>query len=93
MAIVSTMVETDKPEVELEPAMEIIGPVLEKFDKVSEIYEPVDTSFKDNVFITTSFDPQSHFENDTDNVIDIYEKITESKLDLTIEEEGEEEKK
>ena len=87
------MVETDKPEVELEPAMEIIGPVLEKFDKVSEIYEPVDTSFKDNVFITTSFDPQSHFENDTDNVIDIYEKITESKLDLTIEEEGEEEKK
>lgn len=72
--------------------MEIIGPVLEKFDKVSEIYEPVDTSFKDNVFITTSFDPQSHFENDTDNVIDIYEKITESKLDLTIEEEGEEEK-
>ena len=73
--------------------MEIIGPVLEKFDKVSEIYEPVDTSFKDNVFITTSFDPQSHFENDTDNVIDIYEKITESKLDLTIEEEGEEEKK
>ena len=93
LAIVSTMVETDKPEVELEPAMEIIGPVLEKFDKVSEIYEPVDTSFKDNVFITTSFDPQSHFENDTDNVIDIYEKITESKLDLTIEEEGEEEKK
>ena len=93
LAIVSTMVETDKPEAELEPAMEIIGPVLEKFDKVSEIYEPVDTSFKDNVFITTSFDPQSHFENDTDNVIDIYEKITESKLDLTIEEEGEEEKK
>ena len=93
LAIVSTMVETDKPEAELEPAMEIIGPVLEKFDKVSEIYEPIDTSFKDNVFITTSFDPQSHFENDTDNVIDIYEKITESKLDLTIEEEGEEEKK
>ena len=93
LAIVSTMVETDKPETELEPAMEIIGPVLEKFDKVSEIYEPIDTSFKDNVFITTSFDPQSHFENDTDNVIDIYEKITESKLDLTIEEEGEEEKK
>ena len=29
----------------------------------------------------------------TDNVIDIYQKITETKLDLTIEEEGEEEKK
>ena len=93
LAIISTFVETDKPEAELEPAMNIIGPVLEKFDKVSEIYEPVDPTFKGNVFITTSFDPQSHFENDTDNVIDIYEKITGAKLDLTIEEEGEEEKK
>ena len=73
--------------------MEIVGDCLEKFDKISEIYEPIDNSFKDNVYITSSFDPQSHFENDTDNVIDIYEKITGAKLDLNIEEEGEEEKK
>ena len=93
LAIISTMVETKDPKAELKPAMDIIGQPLEIFDKVSDIYEPVDTSFKDNIFITTSFDPQSHFENDTDNVIDIYQKITETKLDLTIEEEGEEEKK
>ena len=73
--------------------MQIIGPYLEKFDKISEIYEPIDNSFKDNVYITSSFDPQSHFENDTDNVIDIYQKITGAQLDLNIEEEGEEEKK
>ena len=93
LAIISTMVETKDPKAELQPAMDIIGQPLEIFDKVSDIYEPIDTSFKDNIFITTSFDPQSHFENDTDNVIDIYQKITETKLDLTIEEEGEEEKK
>ena len=93
LAIISTMVETKDPKAELKPAMDIIGQPLEIFDKVSDIYEPIDTSFKDNIFITTSFDPQSHFENDTDNVIDIYQKITETKLDLTIEEEGEEEKK
>ena len=93
LAIISTMVETKDPKAELKPAMDIIGEPLEIFDKVSDIYEPVDTSFKDNIFITNSFDPQSHFENDTDNVIDIYQKITETKLDLTIEEEGEEEKK
>ena len=93
LAIISTNVETDKPEAEIEPAMQIIGPYLEKFDKISEIYEPIDTSFKDNVYITSSFDPQSHFENDTDNVIDIYQKITGAQLDLNIEEEGEEEKK
>lgn len=73
--------------------MQIVGDYLEKFDKISDIYEPKDKSFKDNVYITSSFDPQSHFENDTDNVIDIYEKITGAKLDLNIEEEGEEEKK
>ena len=93
LAIISTIAETDKPETEIEVAMDIVGPILEKFDKVSEIYQPIDTTFKGNVFITSSFDPQSHFENDTDNVIDIYQKITETKLDLTIEEEGEEEKK
>ena len=93
LAIISTNVETDNPAAEIEVAMNLIGPVLEKFDKVSEIYQPIDTSFKDNVYITTSFDPQSHFENDTDNVIDIYEKITGAKLDLNIEEEGGEEEK
>ena len=93
LAIISTMVETDNPEKEIELAMNVIGKPLETFDKVSDIYVPIDTSFKGNVYITSSFDPQSHFENDTDNVIDIYEKITGTKLDLTIEPEGEEEKK
>ena len=92
LAIISTIAETDKPETEIEVAMDIVGPILEKFDKVSEIYQPIDTTFEGNVFITSSFDPQSHFENDTDNVIDIYEKITGAKLDLTIEEENEEKK-
>lgn len=40
-----------------------------------------------NVFVTKSFDPVSHFENDTDNVIDIYQKIMGAKLELVVEEE------
>ena len=89
LAIISTMVETDNPAQEIQPAMSIVEPVLETFDKVSDIYHPVDTTFKGNIYITSSFDPQSHFENDTDNVIDIYEKITGAKLDLNLEKEGE----
>jgi Rab GDP dissociation inhibitor len=89
LAIISTMVETDNPKEEIQPAMDIIGTPLETFDKISDIYKPIDTEFKGNVYITSSFDPQSHFENDTDNVIEIYEKITGAKLDLNIEEEGE----
>ncbi len=89
LAIISTMVETDDPVKEIQPAMEVVGTVLESFDKISDIYQPIDTTFKGNVYITSSFDPQSHFENDTDNVIEIYEKITGAKLDLNLEEEGE----
>ena len=89
LAIISTMCETDNPANEIQPAMNVIGPTLEQFDKISEIYHPIDTTFKGNVYITSSFDPQSHFENDTDNVIEIYEKITGAKLDLNLEEEGE----
>ncbi len=86
LAIVSTMVETANPVEEIKPAMDVIGPTLEQFDKISDIYEPVDSTFKGNVYITNSFDPQSHFENDTDNVIDIYQKITGGKLDLNVDE-------
>ena len=89
LAIISTMAETDNPAQEIQPAMDIIGPTLEQFDKISDIYHPIDITFKGNVYITSSFDPQSHFENDTDNVIEIYEKITGAKLDLNLEEEGE----
>jgi Rab GDP dissociation inhibitor len=89
LAIISTKVETNNPESELKSAFEILGPVLEKFVTVSDIYEPVDPNFTDNVYITSSFDPLSHFELDTENVIQMYEKMTGKKLDLEIEEKEE----
>ena len=89
LAIISTMVETDKPVDELKPAFDLIGNVLESFITVSQLYEPIDTSFSDNVFISTSFDPLSHFESDTNNIIELYKKITGKEVDLKIEEEGE----
>lgn len=78
--------ETDNPEGELEKAYELIGKVKEKFITVSEQYEPVDKTYGDNIFITSTFDPLSHFEEDTETVISLYEKMTGSKLDLEIPE-------
>ena len=49
LGIISTMVETDDPASELKPAFDIIGDVLETFITISDIWEPLDTSFKDNV--------------------------------------------
>ncbi len=86
LAIISTMVETEDPHSEIKAALDIVGPVLESFETVSEVYEPIDKSFKDNIYITNSFDPLSHFEIDTENVIELYEKITGAKLNLEIEE-------
>ncbi len=43
------MVETDNPTAEIKPAFDLIGTVLETFITISELYEPIDYSFKDNV--------------------------------------------
>ncbi len=43
------MVETNDPPAELKPAFEIIGSVLETFITISDLYEPIDPSFTDNV--------------------------------------------
>jgi len=65
VAILSTNVETNNPEKELEPAFELIGPVIEKFFTVSDMYVPTGDGTKDNLFISSSFEPTSHFEAET----------------------------
>ena len=42
----------------------------------------VENDFKDNIFITKSYDAQIHFEDDMEDVFEIYEKITGQKLEL-----------
>ncbi len=83
IAIVSTVVETDKPEEELVPAYELLGKIKEKFVKVSDRY--VVTNPKERpagLFISNSFDATSHFENETLNVLELYKEITGTELDL-----------
>lgn len=41
--------------------------------------------------MTKSYDPQSHFETASEEVLEMYEKITGEKLDLNIEPTEEEE--
>jgi Rab GDP dissociation inhibitor len=40
--MISTTVETDKPELEIRPALDLLGDVLEMFVQISSIYEPTD---------------------------------------------------
>ncbi len=66
IAIVSTTVETKKPEKELEPGIDLLGKIIDRcdrcggvkrsFDSVVTTYRPRSTTKKSNVFITTSYD-------------------------------------
>merc|ERR1719215_2488646 len=84
VAIVSTVVETSNPEKELEPALKLLGPILEKFSAISEYKVPTDDGTKDQVFVTTSYDPCSHFEDASTEVLSMWKTITGEDLDLTV---------
>merc|ERR1719460_883972 len=90
VAIVSTVVETTSPEKELEPALKLLGPILEKFTSISDYKEPTDDGTKDQVFVTTSYDPSSHFEDASAEVKSMWKTITGEELDLTVPEGGDE---
>ena len=42
IAIVSTTVETDNPEKEIELGVQLLGPVKQKFIHISDVYEPLE---------------------------------------------------
>merc|ERR1740117_1996212 len=84
VAIVSTVVETGDPEKEIAPALGLLGPILEKFYSISEYKVPVDDGTKDQVFVTTCYDPTSHFEDASTEVLSMWKTITGEELDLTV---------
>lgn len=91
VAMVSTMVETDSPEQEIQPAINLLGPILDMFVSVQTVYEPLESGKDSGVWITKSYDPSSHFEGDSQDILDTYQKLTGEQLDLNIEPDEDEE--
>ena len=56
------LVETDKPEGEIEPALNLLGPIKQKFFQISDVYKPNNDGSADQLFISQSYDATSHFE-------------------------------
>lgn len=52
IAFVSAEVETDTPEVELEPGLALLGPIDEMFIEIHNRYKPLNDSSTDNCFIS-----------------------------------------
>lgn len=94
VAIISTVIETDSPHVEIEPAFKLLGPIKDRLMGIADIYEPIEDGTKDNVYISKSYDATSHFETTTDDVKDLYFRITGKPLELKkrVKEEEAEEK-
>ncbi|KAI6008304.1 GDP dissociation inhibitor [Pisolithus orientalis] len=82
VAIVSTIVETSKPELEIQPGLQLLGSIYEKFVTVSPLYMPLSTGEADNIFITRSYDATSHFETVVDDVKDVWGRVTGKDLVL-----------
>lgn len=82
IAIISTVIETDEPHVEIEPAFALLGPREETLMGIADIYEPIEDGTKDHVYISKSYDATSHFETTTDDVKDLYLRITGKALEL-----------
>lgn len=53
IAFVSTEAETDDPETELKPGIDLLGPVEETFFDTYDRYEPANQHDVDNCFIST----------------------------------------
>lgn len=82
IAIVSTAVETNNPQREIQPGLALLGPIIEAFFTVADIYEAAEDGRESQCFITTSYDATSHFETTCLDVLDVWKRITGEDLDL-----------
>ncbi|GAB4814512.1 hypothetical protein N2152v2_001558 [Parachlorella kessleri] len=82
VAFVSTTVETADPHNELQPGLQLLGRVDEKFVEVVDVYEPLEDGRRDGCFISKGYDATSHFETEINDVLSMYQRITGRPLDL-----------
>lgn len=82
LAIVSTIVETDNPEAEIKPGLDLLGPLEEQFISIKDLEIPIEDGSKDQVFISRSYDATSHFGTVCEDVKSIYKRVTGQDLVL-----------
>lgn len=83
VAMVSSMVETNDPECELKPGLDLLGPILRKFVSISDVYEPKDAGEENGLVISKSYDATTHFETACQDILSMYKRITEKEFDFS----------
>uniref|UniRef100_A0A673CC83 Rab GDP dissociation inhibitor n=1 Tax=Sphaeramia orbicularis TaxID=375764 RepID=A0A673CC83_9TELE len=82
IATISTKVETNNPEKEVQPALELLEPIKQKFVSVTNLLVPNEDGRKSQIFVSRSYDATSHFESECEDIKDLYHRITGTKLSL-----------
>ncbi|KAI6701616.1 hypothetical protein NL676_015940 [Syzygium grande] len=85
IAFVTAEAETNNPQRELKPGIELLGPVDEIFFDIYDRYVPTNNHEVDNCFISTSYDASTHFENTVTDVLAMYSRITGKVLNLSVD--------
>ncbi|KAL6112121.1 uncharacterized protein ACO6RY_08946 [Pungitius sinensis] len=80
IATVSTTAETSNPEKEVEPALELLRPVMQEFVSVSNMLVPNEGGQKSQIFVSRSYDATNHFEAECEDIKDMYRRITGAEL-------------
>lgn len=83
VAMVSTTVETNNPENEIKPGLDVLGPIRQKFIWVSDVYRPKDDGRESQIFISESYDATTHFETTCLDVLDIFHRGTGEDFDFS----------
>lgn len=83
IAMVSTTVETNNPEAEIKPALDLLGPIKQKFLVVSDYYVPKEDGQISQLFISKSYDATTHFETTCLDVLDLYRRGTGEDFDFS----------
>ncbi|XP_046881385.1 rab GDP dissociation inhibitor beta [Hypomesus transpacificus] len=80
IAVVSTTVETSNPEKEVQPALELLEPIMQKFVSVGNLVIPNEDGRKSQIFVSRSYDATSHFETECEDIKDMYRRLTGSEF-------------
>ncbi|TWW62085.1 Rab GDP dissociation inhibitor beta [Takifugu flavidus] len=80
IATVSTAAETGNPEREVQPALELLEPIMQKFVSVRHLLVPNDDGKRSQIFVSRSYDATNHFEAECEDIKDMYRRITGAEL-------------
>ncbi|XP_055365197.1 rab GDP dissociation inhibitor alpha isoform X2 [Betta splendens] len=80
IATVSTTAETRNPEKEVQPGLELLEPIMQKFVSISSLYVPNEDGKRSQIFVSRSYDSTNHFEDECEDLKDLYLRITGAEL-------------